>query len=111
MKSLFIPLVDILLCASGCLAAWPTDSPLIVNTAPTSPKPYVLPHMQGFAFYFQGQVGRVLVSNETSGGTFSLVVANSGFATPGAIHTHAHLMEAWLGSLLKRLLGKEKAQD
>ena len=76
------------------LAAWPDDSPLIVQTAPTSPQPYVLPHGQGFAFYFNGQVGRVIVSNETSEGTFSMVAANSGFTIPGAVHNHPHLMEA-----------------
>lgn len=87
-----------LLYAGGSFAAWPTDSPLIVSTAPTSPQPYVLPRYEGFAFYFQGQVGRVLVSNETSKGAFTLVVGNSGLTIPGAVHKHTHLMEAWYGS-------------
>ncbi|KAL9111310.1 MAG: hypothetical protein Q9227_004187 [Pyrenula ochraceoflavens] len=94
MFSFLSLVVSVIQITGGVFAAWPIDSPLLVTTAPTTPKPYVLPHGQGFAFYFNGEVGRVIVANETSAGAFSVVVGNQGFTYPAAIHNHPHLMEA-----------------
>ncbi|KAJ9616808.1 hypothetical protein H2200_000527 [Cladophialophora chaetospira] len=61
---------------------------LIVNSAPTTPQPYVLPNLQGQAVDFGGLIIRTLVPNTTSSGAFSLVGVNSGPAPLNLIHHH-----------------------
>ena len=70
-------------------AAWPSDSPLILKVAPKTIKPYVLPAMEGFSFNFNGQVGRVLASNDSTGGAYTLLSFNSGFTPVGTVHSHS----------------------
>ena len=80
------------------LAAYPTDSPLIVNEAPSSPAPYVLPHLSGFSISLGGSVYRVQVSKNSSGGAFSMLSANSGFTPLTPVHNHPTLIETFFGS-------------
>lgn len=61
---------------------------LIVNSAPTTAQPYVLPNLQGDAVDFGGLIIRTLVPNTTSSGAFSLVGVNSGQAPINLIHHH-----------------------
>ena len=79
---------------TGALAAWPSDSSLIVTQAPKTVKPYVLPALNGFAFNFNGQVGRVIVSNESSAGAYTLLSFSSGLTAPGTVHLHLNRSES-----------------
>lgn len=83
--------------AVGVLGAWPADSPLIVNQAPNSPRPYVIPHLGGAGINFNGQILRLLVSNESSGGALTFVGSNSGFTVPVVIHNHKEI-ESYYGT-------------
>jgi mannose-6-phosphate isomerase-like protein (cupin superfamily) len=61
---------------------------LIVDAAPDSVQPYVLPNLKGAAVDFGGLIIRTLVSNATSSGTMSIVGVNSGPAALNLIHNH-----------------------
>lgn len=64
------------------------DSCLIVDRAPNTPQPYVLPNLNGAAVDFGGLIIRTLVSNTTSAGTMSLLSVNSGESGLNLIHSH-----------------------
>lgn len=77
------------LCAVLATAtAVPASGGLVVDAAPRSPQPYVLPNLQGVAVDFGGLIIRTLVPNTTSSGSFSLVGVNSGPAPLNLIHSH-----------------------
>ncbi|KAK7027331.1 hypothetical protein VNI00_015294 [Paramarasmius palmivorus] len=61
---------------------------LIVDVAPDSPKPYVLPNLKGSAVNFGGLVLRTLVPNSTSEGALSVVGVNVGPSPLSLIHSH-----------------------
>lgn len=66
----------------------PAAGGLVVDTAPTTPQPYVLPNLKGYAVDFGGLIIRTLVPNTTSSGAFSIVGVNSGPAPLNLIHSH-----------------------
>jgi quercetin dioxygenase-like cupin family protein len=66
----------------------PTTSSLIVDVAPETPRPYVLPNLKGSAVDFGGLIIRTLVSNTTSQGSLSLLNVNSGPGDLNLIHSH-----------------------
>jgi len=61
---------------------------LIVDVAPETPRPYVLPNLKGAAIDFGGLILRTLVANSTSSGSFSLMGVNSGPGPLNLIHSH-----------------------
>lgn len=61
---------------------------LIVDVAPETPRPYVLPNLKGAAVDFGGLILRTLVANSTSSGGFSLLSVNSGPGRLNLIHSH-----------------------
>jgi mannose-6-phosphate isomerase-like protein (cupin superfamily) len=61
---------------------------LVVDSAPTTAQPYVLPNLQGHAVDFGGLIIRTLVPNTTSSGAFSLVGVNAGPGPLNLIHHH-----------------------
>ncbi|EXJ95111.1 hypothetical protein A1O1_00230 [Capronia coronata CBS 617.96] len=61
---------------------------LVVDTAPDTPRPYVLPNLKGGAVDFGGLIIRTLVSNSTSAGALSVLGANSGPSGLSIIHSH-----------------------
>ncbi len=85
-------------------AAYPTDSPLIVNEAPSSLKPYVLPHLSGFSISLGGAVYRVQVCKNSSDGAFSMLAANSGFTPLAPVHNHPTLIESFYGMIKKSIM-------
>ena len=64
---------------------------LVVNSAPTTAQPYVLPNLQGDSVDFGGLIIRTLVPNTTSSGAFSLVGVNSGPGPLNVIHHHKEI--------------------
>ncbi|KAH0828202.1 hypothetical protein AYO21_03762 [Fonsecaea monophora] len=80
---------------SAAATATPTPTPssrgLLVDAAPRTPQPYVLPNLQGHAVDFGGLIIRTLVPNTTSSGAFSLVGVNSGPAPLNLIHYHKEI--------------------
>jgi quercetin dioxygenase-like cupin family protein len=66
----------------------PCHSSLIVDVAPDTPQPYVLPNLKGHAIDFGGLILRTLVSNSTSQGSLSLLSVNSGPSGLNLIHAH-----------------------
>ena len=66
----------------------PTRSSLIVDIAPNTPQPYVLPNLKGAAVDFGGLIVRTLVSNATSSGSMSLLSVNSGPSGFNLKHSH-----------------------
>ncbi|KIW90007.1 uncharacterized protein Z519_09437 [Cladophialophora bantiana CBS 173.52] len=81
--------------SSTAAAATATPTPasrgLLVDAAPGTPQPYVLPNLQGHAVDFGGLIIRTLVPNTTSSGAFSLVGVNSGPAPLNLIHYHKEI--------------------
>ncbi|KAJ9504141.1 hypothetical protein H2202_000197 [Exophiala xenobiotica] len=69
-------------------AATPTMGTLVVDTAPNTPLPYVLPNLKGAAVDFGGLIIRTLVPNVTSSGSLSIVGVNSGPSPLNLIHYH-----------------------
>ncbi len=69
-------------------AALSASTNLIVEVAPSTPQPYVLPNLKGSAIDFGGLIVRTLVSNTTSSGTFSLLSVNSELSPLNLIHYH-----------------------
>lgn len=61
---------------------------LIVDAAPSTPQPYVLPNLKGHAIDFGGLILRTLVPNDTSQGSLSLLSVNSGPSGLNLIHSH-----------------------
>ncbi|KEF52122.1 uncharacterized protein A1O9_11748 [Exophiala aquamarina CBS 119918] len=61
---------------------------LVVDVAPETPQPYVLPNLKGAAVDFGGLILRTLVANSTSFGGFSLLSVNSGPGPLNLIHSH-----------------------
>ncbi|KAK6386847.1 hypothetical protein LTS17_000109 [Exophiala oligosperma] len=75
--------------AAAILAtASPAAGGLVVDTAPTTPQPYVLPNLRGSAVDFGGLIIRTLVPNTTSCGSLSIVGVNSGPSPLNLIHYH-----------------------
>ena len=66
-------------------------SSLIVDIAPPTPQPYVLPNLKGAAVDFGGLIIRTLVSNSTSSGALSLLSVSSGPSELNLIHSHAEV--------------------
>jgi len=64
------------------------QSSLIVDKAPDTCQPYVLPNLKGATVDFGGLIIRTLVSNATSSGSMSLVSVNSGPSGLNLIHSH-----------------------
>jgi len=73
----------------------PPASTLIMDRAPDTVQPYILPHLSGFPILLAGQVYRVLVSAKSSAGAFSLLSGNSGYTAPAPTHNHPHLIETF----------------
>ncbi|EXJ90108.1 hypothetical protein A1O3_03177 [Capronia epimyces CBS 606.96] len=61
---------------------------LVVDTAPTTPRPYVLPNLKGEAVDFGGLIIRTLVSNITSSGALSILSINTGPSPLSIVHSH-----------------------
>lgn len=61
---------------------------LIVDVAPSTPKPYVLRNLQGSVVDFGGLIIRTIVSNDPSEGAFSLLNVNSGPSPIKLVHYH-----------------------
>lgn len=61
---------------------------LIVDVAPETAQPYVLPNLKGAAVDFGGLILRTLVANSTSSGSFSLLGVHSGPSGLNLIHSH-----------------------
>jgi len=80
--SRIIGLFNLLCSITHCLGG------LVVETAPTTPQPYVLPNLKGSAVDFGGLIIRTLVSNTTSSGGLSLLSVNSGPGALNLIHYH-----------------------
>lgn len=76
----------LLLAIFGSLAE--SYSALIVNTAPDTPRPYVLPNLKGEVVDFGGLIIRTLVSNSTSAGALSVLGINTGPSPLSIIHSH-----------------------
>ena len=69
-------------------ATTPVLPSLVINVAPTTPQPYILPNLAGAAVDFGGLIIRTVVPNDTSDGTLSLLMVNSGPGAAGLIHYH-----------------------
>lgn len=75
--------------AIGAVAVAPPS--LLVETAPSTPRPYVLPNLKGDVVNFGGLVIRTLVSNTTSEGTLSVMSANTGPGPINIYHYHTQV--------------------
>jgi quercetin dioxygenase-like cupin family protein len=65
-----------------------TLSSLIVDVAPPTPQPYVLPNLKGSAIDFGGLIVRTVIPNDTADGELSLLNVNAGPSPLNLIHYH-----------------------
>lgn len=63
-------------------------SGLVVDIAPDTPQPYVLPNLKGATVDFGGLIMRTLVPNATSSGALSVMGVNSGLVPLNVVHYH-----------------------
>ncbi len=66
-----------------------------MDTPPSSPKPYVIRHLQGTKATALGFVFRVLVSTESSGGAFTMLTVTGPITQPLTPHYHPESIETF----------------